>query len=76
MNRIQNEINKVRHEQRMLDQLHEAQLRQIKKESDGLHKWVVIKRNLSLLCRIDDKGELLPREKERIKRVKKVLGIK
>ncbi len=76
MNRIQNEVSRAKHQQHLENELHEAQLRQIKKESDGLHKWVVLNPRLSLLCKTDKKGNLLPKEKERIKRVKKTLNIK
>lgn len=34
------------------------------------------KPNLRLLCRIDEKGNLLPKEQERIRKVKQTLGIK
>lgn len=76
MDRIQNEISKLRHEQHLANLLQDAQLRQIKREHDGLHKWVTISPKLQLLCRIDGKGQLLPKEKERIKRVKQTLNIK
>ena len=76
MDRIQNEISKLRHEQHLENLLQEAQLRQIKREHDGLHKWVAISPKLQLLCRIDKKGNLLPQEKVRIKKVKQTLGIK
>ena len=76
MERIQNEINKLRHEQHLSERLQEAQLRQIKREHDGLHKWITIKPNLRLLCRIDEKGNLLHKEQERIRKVKQTLGIK
>lgn len=76
MNRIQNEISKLRHELHLHERLQEAQLRQIKREHDGLHKWITIKPNLRLLCRIDEKDNLLPKEQERIRKVKQTLGIK
>lgn len=76
MDRIQNEISMLRHAQHLSVRLQEAQLRQIKREHDGLHKWITIKPNLSLLCRIDEKGNLLPKEQERIRKVKQTLGIK
>lgn len=75
MDRIQNEISKLRHEQHLHERLKEAQLRQIKREHDGLHKWITIKPNLRLLCRIDEKGNLLPKEQKRIRKVKQTLGI-
>lgn len=34
------------------------------------------RKNLRLLCRIDEKGNLLPKEQERIRKVKQTLGIK
>lgn len=76
MDRIQNEISKLRHEQHLSEKLQAAQIRQIKREHDGLHKWITIKPNLSLLCRTDEKGNLLPKEQERINKIKKTLGIK
>ena len=76
MDRIQNEISKLRHEQHLSKKLQAAQLRQIKREHDGLHKWITITPNLSLLCRIDEKGDLLPKELDRIRKVKQTLGIK
>lgn len=76
MDRIQNEISKLRHEQHLSERLQEAKLRQIKREHDGLHKWITIKANLRLLCRIDEKGNLLPKELERIRNIKQTLGIK
>ena len=76
MDRIQNEISKLRHEQNLHEKLQAAQLRQIKREHDGLHKWITIKPNLRLLCRIDEHGNLLPEELDHIKKVKQTLGIK
>lgn len=76
MDRIQNEISKLRHEQHLHERLQETQIRQIKREHDGLHKRITIKPNLRLLCRIDEKGNLLPKEQERIRKVKQALGIK
>lgn len=76
MDRIQNEISKLRHEQHLHERLQEAQLRQIKREHDGLHKWITITPRLRLLCRTDEQGNLLPKELDRIKKVKQTLGIK
>ena len=76
MDRIQNEISKLRHEQHLHERLQEAKLRQIKREHDGLHKWITITQRLKLLCQIDEKGNLLPKEQERIRKVKQTLGIK
>lgn len=76
MDRIQNEISKLRHEQRMQEKLQAARLRQIKCEHDGLHKWINITPRLRLLCRIDEQGNLLQKEIDRIKKVKQTLGIK
>ena len=75
MDRIQNEISKLRHEQHLSEKLQAAQIRQIKREHDGLHKWITIKPNLRLLCRIDEKGNLLLKEQDRIRKVKQSLGI-
>ena len=44
--------------------------------ADGLHKWIIITPRLKLLCRIDEQGNLLPKELDRIKKVKQTLGIK
>lgn len=76
MDRIQNEISKLRHEQHLSEKLQDAQLLQIKREHDGLHKWITIKPNLRLLSRIDEKGNLLPKEQQRIRKVKQTLVIK
>ena len=76
MDRIQNEISKLRHEQQLSERLQEAQIRQIKREHDGLHKWITTTPRLKLLCRIDEQGNLLPKEQERIRKVKQTLGIK
>lgn len=76
MDRIQNEISKLRHEQNLHEKLQAAQLRQIKREHDGLHEWITITPRLKLLCRIDEQGNLLPKELDRIKKVKQTLGIK
>ena len=63
-------------EQHLSERLQEAQLRQIKREHDGLHKWITITPRLKLLCRIDEQGNLLQKELDRIKKVKQTLGIK
>lgn len=76
MDRIQNEISKLGHEQHLHERLQEAQLRQIKREHDSLHKWITIKPTLKFLCRIDEKGNLLPKEQQRLSKIKKILGIK
>lgn len=79
MNRVQNEVSKVSHEERQQHLLHEAQKRNHQIEHDGCHKWVRLSKggnNLSLLCRIDEQGNLLPEELDRIKKVKQTLGIK
>lgn len=76
MDRIQNEISKLRHEQHLSERLQAAQLRQIKREHDGLHKWITIKPTLKFLCRIDEKGNLLPKEQQRLSKIKQTLGIK
>lgn len=76
MDRIQNEISKLRHEQHLENLLKEAQLQQQKREHDGLHRWITITPRLRLLCRTDKQGNLLPKEQERIKKVKQSLDIK
>lgn len=79
MNRVQNEVSKVSHEERQQRLLHEAQKRNHQIEHDGCHKWVRLSKggnNLKLLCRIDEQGNLLPKELDRIKKVKQTLGIK
>lgn len=79
MNRVQNEVSKVSHEERQQRLLHEAQKRNHQIEHDGCHKWVRLSKggnNLRLLCRTDEKGNLLPKEQERIRKVKQALGIK
>uniref|UniRef100_UPI00402976D2 hypothetical protein n=1 Tax=Segatella hominis TaxID=2518605 RepID=UPI00402976D2 len=79
MDRIQNEISKLRHEQHLNERLQADQLRQIKLEHDGRHKWVRLSKgrnNLKQLCQVDENGNLLPQEEERIRNIKKILGIK
>lgn len=79
MDRIQNEISKLRHEQHLNERLQADQLRQIKLEHDGRHKWVRLSKgsnNLKQLCQVDENGNLLPQEEERINNIKKILGIK
>lgn len=76
MDRIQNEISKLRHEQHLQDKLQAAQFRQIEREHDGFHKWITITPRLRLLCRTDEIGIILPKELDRIKKVKQTLGIK
>ncbi len=78
MNGIQNEMLRVRHNEQTEQKLREARLRQAALESGGLHKWVSLpygSSNLRLLCKIDESGNLLPKEIERINKVKKSLGI-
>ena len=79
MDRIQNEISKLRHEQHLNERLQADQLRQIKLEHDGRHVWVRLSKgsnNLKQLCQVDENGNLLPQEEERINNIKKILGIK
>lgn len=76
MDRIQNEISKIRHEELLLLKLQEAQKRQAEKETSGRYKYIRISHNLQLLCKIDSHGNLLPKELERIKNIKHTLGIK
>ena len=79
MNRVQNEVSKVSHEERQQRLLHEAQKRNHQIEHDGCHKWVRLSKgsnNLKQLCQVDENGNLLPQEEERINNIKKILGIK
>ena len=75
MNKAQNDVSKVIKEQHLQDKLKASMALNYQREHDGLHKWVKIKPSLSLLCRIDEHGNLLPKELERIKKVKRTLGI-
>lgn len=79
MNRIQNEISRIHLDSSTQQKLSEAQKRQHALEHGGLHKYVRIGNgcnNLRLLCRIDEQGNLLPKELDRIRKVKQALGIK
>ena len=79
MNRVQNEVSKVSHEEHQQRILREAQERNRQREHDGRHKWVCLSKggsNLRLLCRTDEKGNLLPKELDHIRNVKQTLGIK
>lgn len=78
MDRIHNLIREIDKENKSQEALHEAMKRQSKKEKSGSYKWVVIGKlsKLHLLCRVDKDGNLIPKEIERIKRVKQALNIK
>lgn len=79
MDRIQNEISKLRHEQHLNERLQAAQHRNRQLEHDGRHVWVRLSKgsnNLKQLCQVDENGNLLPQEEERINNIKKILGIK
>ena len=78
MDRIHNLIREIDKENKSQEALREAMKRQFKKEKSGSYKWVIIGKQskLHLLCRVDKEGNLLPKEQERIKRVKQVLNIK
>lgn len=79
MNRVQNEVSKVSHEEHQQRLLREAQHRNRLLEHDGRHVWVRLSKsgnNLKQLCQVDENGNLLPQEEERIRNIKKTLGIK
>lgn len=79
MNRVQNEVSKVSHEEHQQHLLREAQHRNRQLEHDGRHVWVRLSKgrnNLKQLCQVDENGNLLPQEEERINNIKKILGIK
>ncbi len=79
MNRVQNEVSKVSHEEHQQRLIREAQERNRQREHDGRHKWVCLSKggsNLKKLCQVDENGNLLPKEEERIRNIKKTLGIK
>lgn len=79
MNRVQNEVSKVSHEEHQQRLLREAQHRNRQLEHDGRHKWVRLSKgsnNLKQLCQVDENGNLLPQEEERIRKIKQTLGIK
>mgnify|MGYP006895539973 CR=1 FL=1 len=79
MNRVQNEVSKVSHEEHQQRLLREALHRNRLLEQDGRHVWVRLSKggnNLKQLCQVDENGNLLPQEEERIRNIKKILGIK
>lgn len=78
MDRIHDLIREIDKENKSQESLREAMKRQSKKEKSGSYKWVVIGKQskLHLLCKVDKDGKLIPKELERIKRVKQVLNIK
>lgn len=78
MDRIHNLIREIDKEDKSQEALRENMKRQAEKEQSGSYKWVTIGKlsKLHLLCKIDKDGNLLPKEQEKIKRVKQVLNIK
>ena len=78
-NRVQEQVAKVSREKQQQEVLREARNRVLEKENDARYKYVRISNdvtNLSLLCKMDEEGNLLPSEIKRINRVKKTLKIK
>lgn len=76
---IQNEISRIRSDVHTQHKIEEAMKRQNTLEKDGLRKWLRLTKdstNLHVLCKTDKEGNLLPREEERIRKIKKTLGIK
>lgn len=79
MNKVQNEISKITHEEHQHRLVKEAMQRNRQLEHDGHHKWVRIGtgvNNLHQLCEVDSQGNLLPKEQQRLSKIKKTLGIK
>jgi len=78
-NRIQNQVANVARERQQQEVLTEVRNRVLEKERDAHYKYVRISNGLSkltLLCKMDENGNLLPSEVKRINRLKKTLGIK
>ncbi len=79
MNSIHNEIARISANEHILQKLEQAKKQQLNIENDGFHRYVNIGNSgskLQLLCRTDGKGQLLPTELVRIRKIKKELGIK
>lgn len=77
-NRIQNQVANVARERQQQEVLTEVRNRVLEKERDAHYKYVRISNGLSkltLLCKMDENGNLLPSEVKRINRLKKTLGI-
>lgn len=78
-NRIQNQVANVSREEQAKKKIEEARIRLIELEKDAHHKYIKVSNGLSkltLLCKTDDEGNLVPSEIKRINRLKKILGIK
>lgn len=77
MNRVQNEISKISHEEQQHRLVKKAMQHNRQLEHDGRHKWVRIGvNNLHQLCEVDSQGNLLPKEQQRLNKIKETLGIK
>ena len=79
MNKVQNEISKISHEEQQHLLIKKAMQRNRQLEQDGRHKWVRIGtrvNNLHQLCEVDSQGNLLPKEQQRLNKIKETLGIK
>lgn len=77
--RIQNQVANVSREEQTQTKMEQARIRLIELEKDAHHKYVKVSNGLSkltLLCKTDDEGNLVPSEIKRINRLKKILGIK
>lgn len=78
-NKVQAQVIKAAKEEQQQKLLEEARNRVLQKERDARYKYVQVGYGLTklkLLCKIDEDGNLLPSEIERINRVKKTLRIK
>lgn len=67
MNKVQNEISKITHEEHQHRLVKEAMQRNRQLEHDGRHKWVRIGTGVN---------NLLPKEQQRLSKIKTTLGIK
>lgn len=79
MNKVQNEISKISHEEHQHSLTKKAMQHNRQLEQDGRHKWVRIGtgvNNLHQLCEVDSQGNLLPKEQQRLSKIKETLGIK
>ena len=78
-NRIQNQVANVSREEQARKKIEEARFRITEREKDAHYKYVKVSNGpskLTLLCKTDDEGNLVPSEVKRINRLKKILGIK
>lgn len=76
-NRIQNQVANVSREEQARKKIEEARITE--REKDAHHKYVKVSNGpskLTLLCKTDEEGNLVPSEIKRINRLKKILGIK